>query len=472
MIFQNKNVKVKLAKNILESQFTFLNNKLFFDDLSLTDQTLIFSGVKILDLKGNELLYVNNLNIKFQSYSQLKSKKVNIKSIELVEPKLYLVKYSNENVTNLELFLKSIEIKGLIEKLKIQNLIVSNSSIDYRLNYKDQISIVKNLNFVFDEIAINSDSLNISLQSASFQSKEIGNLKNASLKLNKVHDNLYVDGLDIIHNKYLFNGKGDLSYCMGNSSNFLENMIINNFSIAASIPKNAFSSYEFPQDLQIKNIFSGTIKNLFSKFKITFSNESFSEGSITIKFNSIDDVSLVGEKIYTILQKDDLNKFVKTNAPDFLSGEFKLLNNLELTTNFRTILNSFTLIDSKFNIENGYIKSNIGLEKLDGNWKIKHTNSFHDFSLYSFYQKLGKMKVNGISTINTLVSDFKKIGFLDLKVSLDSFEFNNQKLSDISILLNKKSNERYNLKTNINDENLKLVLSSSLSAQFEKILNL
>ena len=106
MIFQNKNVKVKLAKNILESQFTFLNNKLFFDDLSLTDQTLIFSGVKILDLKGNELLYVNNLNIKFQSYSQLKSKKVNIKSIELVEPKLYLEKYSNENVTNLELFLK------------------------------------------------------------------------------------------------------------------------------------------------------------------------------------------------------------------------------------------------------------------------------------------------------------------------------------------------------------------------------
>ena len=293
-----------------------------------------------------------------------------------------------------------------------------------------------------------------------------------SLKLNKVHDNLYVDGLDIIHNKYLFNGKGDLSYCMGNSSNFLENMIINNFSIAASIPKNAFSSYEFPQDLQIKNIFSGTIKNLFSKFKITFSNESFSEGSITIKFNSIDDVSLVGEKIYTILQKDDLNKFVKTNAPDFLSGEFKLLNNLELTTNFRTILNSFTLIDSKFNIENGYIKSNIGLEKLDGNWKIKNTNSFHDFSLYSFYQKLGKMKVNGISTINTLVSDFKKIGFLDLKVSLDSFQFNNQKLSEISILLNKKSNERYNLKTNINDENLKLVLSSSLSAQFEKILNL
>ena len=63
MIVQNKNVKVKLAKNILQSQFTFLNNKLFFDDLSLTDQALIFSGVKILDLKENELLYVNNLNI-------------------------------------------------------------------------------------------------------------------------------------------------------------------------------------------------------------------------------------------------------------------------------------------------------------------------------------------------------------------------------------------------------------------------
>ena len=143
MIFQNKNVKVKLAKNILESQFTFLNNKLFFDDLILSDKALIFSCVKILDLKGNELLYVNNLKIKFQSYSHLKSKKVNIKSIELVDPKLYLEKYSDENITNLELFLKSIKIKGLFEKLKIQNLIVSNSSIDYRLNYKDQISYKK-----------------------------------------------------------------------------------------------------------------------------------------------------------------------------------------------------------------------------------------------------------------------------------------------------------------------------------------
>ena len=108
MIVQNKNVKVKLAKNILESQFTFLNNKLFFDDLILSDKALIFSCVKILDLKGNELLYVNNLKIKFQSYSHLKSKKVNIKSIELVDPKLYLEKYSDENITNLELFLKSI----------------------------------------------------------------------------------------------------------------------------------------------------------------------------------------------------------------------------------------------------------------------------------------------------------------------------------------------------------------------------
>ena len=63
----------------------------------------------------------------------LKSKKVNIKSIELVDPKLYLEKYSDENVTNLELFIKSIKIKGLLEKLKIQNLIVSNFIINYRL---------------------------------------------------------------------------------------------------------------------------------------------------------------------------------------------------------------------------------------------------------------------------------------------------------------------------------------------------
>jgi len=472
MIVQNKNIKVKLAKNILESQFTFLNNKLFFDDLSLSDKALIFSGVKILDLKGNELLYINNLNIKFQSYSQLKSKKVNIKSIELVDPKLYLEKYSDENVTNLELFLKSFKIKGLLEKLKIQNLIVSNSSIDYRLNNIDQNSIVKNLNFVFDEISINSDSLNISLQSASFESKEIGNLKNASLKLNKVYDNFYVDRLDIIYNNYLINGKGDLSYCLDNNPDTLEKIIFNDFYFETTIPKKSFSDFDFRQDIKIKNRFSGSIKNLFSKFKITFSNESFSEGYFTVKFNSIDDVSLEGKKIYTIIQKDDLNKFVKTNAPDFLSGEFKLLNNIELTTDFKTKLNSFILIDSKFNIENGYIKSNIGLEKLDGNWKINNTNSFHDFSIYSFYQKLGKMKFNGISSFNTLVSDFKKIRILDLKVSLDSFEFNNQRLSDIYILLDKKSNERYNLKTNINDENLKLVLSSSFSDQFDKILNL
>ena len=104
-------------------------------------------------------------------FDPITKQKVNINSIELVNPKLYLEKYSNENITNLELFLKSIKIKGLLEKLKIQNLIVSNSSVDYRLTNKDQNSIVKNLNLEFDEITINSDSLYLSLKSSSFKSK-------------------------------------------------------------------------------------------------------------------------------------------------------------------------------------------------------------------------------------------------------------------------------------------------------------
>ena len=80
---------------------------------------------------------------------------------------------------------------------------MSNSSIYYRQNNNQQNSIVKDLNFVFDEISINSDSLNISLESSSFESNEFGKLKNASLKLNKVYDNIYVDQLDVIYNNYL-----------------------------------------------------------------------------------------------------------------------------------------------------------------------------------------------------------------------------------------------------------------------------
>ena len=130
LFFQRKEIKVKLVKNILESELTFLDNKLFFDDLNINDQTLNFNGVKILDLNGNELLFVKNLKINVESYGQLKSKNLNINSIELVNPILYLEKYSDSKITNLELFLKSIKIKGLLEKLKIQNLIFSNSSID------------------------------------------------------------------------------------------------------------------------------------------------------------------------------------------------------------------------------------------------------------------------------------------------------------------------------------------------------
>ena len=40
MIVQNKNVKVKLAKNILELNHFLKNN--YFYNLSLTDQALIF----------------------------------------------------------------------------------------------------------------------------------------------------------------------------------------------------------------------------------------------------------------------------------------------------------------------------------------------------------------------------------------------------------------------------------------------
>ena len=110
LFFQRKEIKVKLVKNILESELTFLDNKLFFDDLNINDQTLNFYRVKILDLKGNELLFVNNLKIKLEGYSQLKSKNLNINSIELVNPKLYLEKYSDSKITNLELFLESIKI--------------------------------------------------------------------------------------------------------------------------------------------------------------------------------------------------------------------------------------------------------------------------------------------------------------------------------------------------------------------------
>ena len=182
LFFQRKEIKVKLVKNILESELTFLDNKLFFDDLNINDQTLNFNGVKILDLNGNELLFVKNLKINVESYGQLKSKNLNINSIELVNPILYLEKYSDSKITNLELFLKSIKIKGLLEKLKIQNLIISNSSIDYRLDNKYQNSIVKNLNLIFDQIAIKSNSLNISVKSSSFESNELGNLKDASLR--------------------------------------------------------------------------------------------------------------------------------------------------------------------------------------------------------------------------------------------------------------------------------------------------
>ena len=413
LFFQEKEFKVKLVKNILESELTFLENKLFFDDLNINDQTLFFYGFKILDLKGNELLYINNLKIKLESYSQLKSKNLNIKSIELVDPKLYLEKYSDSKITNLELFLKSIKLEGLFEKIKIENLIVSNSSIDYRLENKDQNSIVENINFDFDEISINSDSLSISLRSSSFESKKIGNLKNASLKFNKSYENFYVDGLNINYNNYLINGKGDLSYCNNKSSNFLENFIVNNFSLATSIPKNAFSDYEFFQNIEIENRLSGSINKLFSKFKITFSNKSFSEGFFTMKFKSNDDIRIEGEKIYTIFQKEDVNKFVKTNAPDFLSGDFELLNNLELTTDFKSLLNSFIVIDSKYNIENGYIQSNIDLKKIDNKWRVINSTSFNNFSFYSFYQKLGKIKLNGFSTLNAVIEDFKNIDSLE-----------------------------------------------------------
>ena len=311
LFFQRKEIKVKLVKNILESELTFLDNKLFFDDLNINDQTLNFNGVKILDLNGNELLFVKNLKINVESYGQLKSKNLNINSIELVNPILYLEKYSDSKITNLELFLKSIKIKGLLEKLKIQNLIISNSSIDYRLDNKYQNSIVKNLNLIFDQIAIKSNSLNISVKSSSFESNEFGNLKDASLKLNKVYDNIYVDQLDLIYNEYSINGKGDLFYCLDNLSKNLENFVFDNFSLEATIPKKSFSKYEFLQDIKIKNRFSGSISNLFSKFKISVSDKSYSEGFFTMKFNSIDDVSIEGEKIYTVFQKDDVNKFLK-----------------------------------------------------------------------------------------------------------------------------------------------------------------
>ena len=80
-------------------------------------------------------------------------------------------------------------------------------------------------------------------------------------------------------------------------------------------------------------------------------------------------------------------------------------------------------------------KSNIGLEKLDGKWKINNKTLFMTFPFIVFIKSWVKSNLMVFLHLIHLVSDFKKIDFLDLKVSLDSFEFNNQKLSDINILL-------------------------------------
>ena len=178
--------------------------------------------------------------------------------------------------------------------------------------------------------------------------------------------------------------EGDLFYCLDNLSKNLENFVFNNFSLEATIPKKSFSKYEFLQDIKINNRFSGSINNLFSKFKISVSDKSYSEGFFTMKFNSSDDVSIEGEKIYTIFQKDDVNKFVKTNAPDFLSSEFKLLKNLELSTNFKSQLNSFIEIESKLNIDNGFIQSNIDLEKKENKWRVNNSTHLMTFTFIIF----------------------------------------------------------------------------------------
>ena len=191
-----------------------------------------------------------------------------------------------------------------------------------------------------------------------------------------------------------------------------------------------------------------------------------------MKINSNNEVSIEGEKIYTIFQKDDVNKFVKTNAPDFLYSEFKLLKNLELSTNFKSKLNSFIEIESKLNIDNGFIHSNIDLVKKENKWRVNNSNSFNDFYFYNFYQKSGKIKFIGVSSLSTVLKDLKSIESLNLKASLDSFEINKRILNDIYISLNKNFNDTYNLTTNINDKKLKLLLSSSFSNKFDKILNL
>ena len=279
MTVNNSNVQTFLAKKIANR----INNQ-FGTDLQISSAELNFSGnfdlndFVIYDHKNDTLVYLESFNLSPQSLKNVFNQKIDFQSIKFNGLKLNLIRYKDEEKTNLEFFLSKIKSNDDTNSnnptsslQQIDDITFSSSHFSYNdQNLPNENYEIYNLNFKLIDIVNSNKDLSFMIDKLNFKNNLGFDVQDLKTELVLSDDQIELKNTKLIYFDSEING--DLSIDISKLSN-------NNFNSIRDLDSTNVKIEIYDSKILPANLNSINKKNLISNFDI-WNFELSLEGSV------------------------------------------------------------------------------------------------------------------------------------------------------------------------------------------------
>jgi uncharacterized protein involved in outer membrane biogenesis len=387
--------------------------------------SLDINGISIYNssvFKDKHFLTIEKVNISLDLIKAYQEKRIIVKNISIIEPKVNLINLDNntnnwsdlinnfENDSSNKKEVKSTE-KSKNFKMAVDNIKLQRGEINYRNNKNNQEILLDNLNIIINNLDKNKiGKYNVSTWFASepnkFKLEAKGSFKNSLEGLELLGNTLNLTNIEINNNK-----QDDIKFSfLGNLNSKSKIIELNDINVN-------FNKYKLVSKLQIK------LQN----------GEEDIKGSFDLHYNK-------KLKIYSKL--DYKKEELKLTDINIVYGDIKGNGNL--------LVSFMDKVDIKYLIKLGEIdidklRSNLAKDKSENNGK----KDYSDFLTISknmgiLNSKIDRLSLDGKLLINNVEIGNKKIDNISLHTTVKKNEFiNNLKLQYMETYLNTDLHYKY-----------------------------
>ena len=451
----------------------------------------VFEDVFISDHNKDTLFYTKEISLSLSDY-ELASNTYIIKDVSIYKPYLNLIKYEDEELFNLTLFLNQFKRSNKSDEdrffqIEIEALAIEGSrfKIDDRNSLTNNIGnfdlnhlFISELDILFNNISIYPDSINLDIKNLKFEEHNRFNLLSFKGGFSLTSNEVGIRNLRLLTENSVL--KGDVKMNYGQIDDFRDFIHKIHLNVGFDNSKLDLSDVGYFSKaisnlsgiVDIKGKFEGNISNLRSKsFELKYGKKSTISGGFTISglpeikntFFFFDNIELLTNKqdIET-LPKPPFTKVSTLRLPDKIGR----LGNMKFYGKYTGFLNDFA-VDGFLQSDLGNLKANLSflLDSISGKSEYKGQLSVDKFDVGKFYKVTnvgeltmnGSIKGSGLSVDDALVS---------LDAHVDEFLVNAYQYKDISIS-GKIAKEYFDGNLIVQDDNISLKFYGSIDVSKE-----